>query len=141
MSNDPQSPVPQEADDLERLLARLEDEREEAKDLSRIGTPWDPLTAQRIANTMFDAAAEITRLRAENAEASTDYAKLETWANAVREQAENDAALAKQLAEALEGIVTLAEAPASTSTCFVPISPLRNARAALSAFRAQGEAK
>lgn len=55
-------------EELERLCARLEDEREEAKDLSRIGTPWDPVTAQRIANTMYDAMeaiAALTRARDE----------------------------------------------------------------------------
>lgn len=52
------------SDDLIDLIAKLEDEREEAKDCSRIDTPWDPITAQRIANTMCDAGAKLAELEA-----------------------------------------------------------------------------
>lgn len=47
------------------LIERLHDEREMAKDLSRLdGNPsaWDPMTAQQVANTMFEAAERIGEL-------------------------------------------------------------------------------
>lgn len=51
--------------DYQALRNRLEDERDELKDCSRIrGEPsaLDPFTAQRIANTMYEAVEAITAL-------------------------------------------------------------------------------
>ena len=50
---------------ISSLVERLEDERDELKDRSRIAGEFsalDPMTAQRIANTMFEAGETISAL-------------------------------------------------------------------------------
>lgn len=61
-------------DALGKWAAKLDDDREFAKDCSRVGECWDPMTAQHVANTMFAAvemmhaaAARIKALDEDNA--------------------------------------------------------------------------
>lgn len=64
------------------LLAKLEDERDELKDCSRIWgeeSALDPITAQRIANTMFDAGEAISSLERELAEAREALEPFADW--------------------------------------------------------------
>lgn len=77
---------------FEKLIARLEDEREELKDCSRLQgqeSALDVMTAQRIANTMFDAMEALASLTRELEEAKEQcddaddkLARVRQWAEA-----------------------------------------------------------
>ena len=65
---------------ISSLVERLEDERDEVKDRSRIAGEFsalDPMTAQRIANTMFEAGETISALTKQIEEGAANRDKLQ----------------------------------------------------------------
>lgn len=73
--------------ELDTLIARLEDEREELKDCSRLPgneSALDPFTAQRIANTMFQAAEALRKAALSRHESPPPASELTARLDALR---------------------------------------------------------
>lgn len=131
-----------------KLVATLEDERDELKDCSRIHgekSALDPTTAQRIANTMFAAGEAISSLErqlAEAREALGPFARAGECLDAYDPQFPDDAAILRASADWFMRTHGKPDAkvPADLNKPLVA-GDLRRANRLLSTTRSVGEAK